>query len=564
MGKVRVKRVFGLALALAVIAPVGLIDPVSAARGDKEDVGGTGNDVNPQPASKIKAGGTLRYVQVTLCPQFNTNTAGGNALDCSTPLGAVLPTFIYFDGSGQLKFNKDYVSDVKVSRVKGKQTVTYTMNPLAKWSDGKPVGLDDFVGMWRSQNGSDPAYKPISKVGYEKIESIVKGKNANEIVVTYSETYPDWQPLFGLLKPASLTKDAATFNSGWPNGPSVSAGPFMFDSIDTVTKTVTLKRNPKWWGDKPYLNTIVFKHLPQAAQIDALLNGEIDNMDVSIDANAVARARADKGKKVKLAFAKTPTHEHLTFGPPTAVTSDVAVRRAIMMSINRQTIAEAIQGPIIGKKNAKPNNNHFFLEGLYCNQDNTGIYGKHNIKLASQTLERAGWTLGADGIRSKGGVRLSVKLKYPSGNDARRDAVLLSAAMAKEAGIELVPTLVPSAEYFVSHVTQPPNFELAIFAWVGTSFPISSAGNVYKRGSLQNFSNIGSAEIDALITKANSVLNLNLRCKAANDADKKLYELGHSITLYQRPGAIARNSKLANFGAFGYTSIDWTKVGFTK
>jgi len=99
---------------------------------------------------------------------------------------------------------------------------------------------------------------------------------------------------------------------------------------------------------------------------------------------------------------------------------------------------------------------------------------------------------------------------------------------------------------------------------VGTSFPISASGNVYRSDSLQNFSRIGSQEIDNLILRANSVLNLGLRCKLANEADKKLYELGHSITLYQRPGAIARNVKLANFGAFGYTSIDWTKVGFTK
>lgn len=562
MIKTKWRRAIAVAVALAVTAPLGAVDSVNAARGDSLDASGTGNSINPAPASQIKQGGTMRYVQVTLCPQFNTNTAGGNALDCSTPLGPLLPTYIYFDGNGQLKVNKDYASSVTVSKVNGKQTVTYVLNPNAKWSDGKTIGLADFVGMWQAH--INPAFPVISRVGYEKIESIKKGKTANEVVVTYKETYPDWQPLFGLLKPASLTADVTTFTNAWKNGPTVTAGPFLWDGIDATAKTITLKRNPKWWGDKPYLDRIVFKHLPQAAQIDALLNGEIDNMDVSIDVNAVARVRADKGAKVKLNFAKAPIHEHLTFGPPTAVTSDVNVRRAIMLSINRQQIAEAIQGPIIGKKNAKANNNHFFLEGLYCNQDNTGNLGKHNIAEARKILDRAGWTVGADGIRSKGGVRLSVSLKYPSGNDARRDAVLLSTAMAKEAGIELVPTLVPSAEYFVSHVTQPPNFELAIFAWVGTNFPISSAGNVYKLGSQQNFSNIGSAEIDRLISRANSVLNLTLRCKLANDADKLVYQLGHSITLYQRPAAIAVNKNLVNFGAFGYTSVDWTKVGFRK
>ncbi|MFM8777095.1 MAG: hypothetical protein ACKOEH_09500, partial [Actinomycetota bacterium] len=105
------------------------------------------------------------------------------------------------------------------------------------------------------------------------------------------------------------------------------------------------------------------------------------------------------------------------------------------------------------------------------------------------------------------GTRLSVKLIYPSGNDNRRDTVLLASAMAKEAGIELVPTLIPSADYFSKHVLVS-NFEMAIFAWVGTNFPIASAPNIYKVGSAQNFGRIGNSTIDDLFSKANKILDL--------------------------------------------------------
>ncbi|MFZ9370101.1 MAG: ABC transporter family substrate-binding protein, partial [Ilumatobacteraceae bacterium] len=455
-----------------------------------------------------------------ICPNFNTSAIEGNLLNCSQVMNTMLPSYIYFDKNAVLQIDKNYALDIKASRVNGKQTVTYTLNPKAKWSDGKTIGLADFVGMWNAQKKSGQGFNITSSAGYEKIESVKKGKADNEIVVTFSETYPDWQPLFSALKPASLTASPDAFNTSWKAAPLVTAGPFKFKELDKVTRTITVVRDPKWWGDKPVLDSIIFKALPQAAQIDALLNGEIDYMDVGNDTNALKRAR--ENSKISVRVAKAPTHEHFTFGPVTAATKEVAVRQAIMLSIDRQQIATAIQGIVDPK--VKPNNNHVFLDGTACNQDNTGNLGKRDLAAAAKLLDGAGWVKGADGIRTKGGTRLSVKLIYPSGNDNRRDTVLLASAMAKEAGIELVPTLIPTADYFGKYVLVS-NFEMAIFAWVGTNFPIASSPNLYKVGGAQNFGKIGSAEIDALFAKANNILDLKKRCELANQADKEVYKL---------------------------------------
>ena len=560
------RRVLAALSAIALVAPLSFANPVSARDGDtsRDDVGGTSNDVNPQPASKIKQGGTMNYVQVSLCPQFNGNAAGGNLADCSTAMGPLLPYYTYFDGNGNVQVNKDYASSIKVSKVNGKQTVTYALNPKAVWSDGKSVTADDFISMWKALNGTNKAFAVISTTGYDKMESVVQGKTKFDVIVTFKETYADWQPLFGSLKPASLTATPDAFNNSWKLAPSPTSGPFIWDGVDNTAKTITVKRNPKWWGEKPYLDKIVFKQVPQAAQIDALLNGEIDYMDVSIDANAVKRVKADKGKKVRLDTNVSATFEHLTFGPFNSVTGDVAVRQALALALDREQIAVAIQSPIVGKKNVAVLNNRIFMKGLYCNQDNSGSFGKRDLKAARALLDKAGWTVGSDGIRSKNGVRLTMTAKYPSGNDARRDIILLATAMAKEAGIELVPTLIPSADYFVKHITQPANFELAVFAWVGTAYPIASSPNLYKTGSAQNFPKISSELVDSLGVRANQILALPKRCELMNQMDKELWKIMPSIPLYQRPNAVAVNTKLANFGAFGYTSLDWAKVGFEK
>ena len=553
MNKKIIKRVIAMAIAGAVVAPFGMTTQAGAAKD------GGSRQINEVPVANLKQGGVFRFVQVDICPNFNTSAIEGNLLNCSQVMGTMLPSFIYFDKNAVLQIDKNYALDIKASRVGGKQTVTYLLNPKAKWSDGKTIGLADFVSMWNVQKKAGQGFNITSSAGYEKIESVKKGKTANEIVVTFSETYPDWQPLFSALKPASLTASPDAFNTSWKAAPLVTAGPFKFKALDKVTRTIIVERDPKWWGDKPVLDTIIFKALPQAAQIDALLNGEIDYMDVGNDTNALKRAR--ENSKISVRVAKAPTHEHFTFGPVTPVTQDVAVRQAIMLSIDRQQIATAIQGIVDPK--VKPNNNHVFLDGTSCNQDNTGNLGKRDLTAAAKLLDGAGWAKGSDGIRAKGGTRLSVKLIYPSGNDNRRDTVLLATAMAKEAGIELVPTLIPTADYFGKYVLVS-NFEMAIFAWVGTNFPIASSPNLYKNGGAQNFGRISSAEIDTLFAKANNILDLKKRCELANEADKKVYQLVHSITLFQRNNVVGVPKNVANFGAFGFTSLDWTKVGFTK
>jgi len=551
-----VKRVIALALVGAVVAPFGMTTQVGAAKA-KDD----GNrQINEQPVANLKQGGVFRYVQVDICPNFNTGALEGNLLNCSQVMDTMLPRFIYFDKNTQIQVDKNYAQDVKASRVDGKQTVTYTLNPKAKWSNGKTIGLADFVGMWNAQKKVGQGYNITSSVGYEKIESVKKGKTDNEIVVTFSETYPDWQPLFGALKPASLTATPDAFNTSWKAAPLVTAGPFKFKALDKVTRTITVERDKKWWGDKPVLDTIIFKALPQVAQIDALLNGEIDYMDVGNDTNALKRAR--ENSKLRVDLAKAPQHEHFTFGLLRSATNEVAVRQAIMLSIDRQTIATAIQGIVDPK--VKPNNNHVFLGGVACNQDNTGNLGKRDLVAAARLLDGAGWVKGSDGIRAKGGVRLSVKLSYPSGNDNRRDTVLLATAMAKEAGIELVPTLIPTAQYFTLANITGGQYDMALFAWQGNNFPISSSGNIVKVGSAQNHGNIGNATIDGLFAKANNVLDPKKRCELANQADKEVYKLVHSITLFQRNNVVGVPKNVANFGAFGFTSLDWTKVGFTK
>ena len=101
MDKKIVKRVLALAIAGAVVAPFGLTTQASAAKD------GGSRQINEVPVANLKQGGTFRFVQVDICPNFNTSAIEGNLLNCSQVMDTMLPSFIFFDKNAVLQVNNN-------------------------------------------------------------------------------------------------------------------------------------------------------------------------------------------------------------------------------------------------------------------------------------------------------------------------------------------------------------------------------------------------------------------------------------------------------------------------
>lgn len=548
MNKRTIRR-FAIVAAITLLPVVGTNATVHAKTGD-------GPDINVQPVGNLKKGGTFVWAINNIPDNFNSSTVDGNTADTSYIMSATLPGFFSVDAAGALVVNKDYATTVTLTSKKP-QVVTYTINPKAVWSNGKPVSLADFVGHWKANNGSNTAYETVSTTGYEDIASVKKGTATNSVVVTFKKVYADWQGLFGGLLPASLTASPAVFNTSWKDAPTLSAGPFKYVSTDTTAQTVTIAPNPKWWGVKPVLAKIVFRAIPPATQLDALANGEVDYIDIGPDANAFKRAGGLPDVKVHVS--KAPNYRHLTFGSKTSISQDVSVRQAIMMGIDRSTIARALIGPI--DPTITSLDNHIFVKGLSCYQDNSGIFGKQNLQKADALLDAAGWK--GNPRKNAVGTPLTISITIPSGVPTSASEAQLMQAMLKPLGVPLEIKTVPRADFFSKYIT-PGDFEMTVFSWIGTIFPISSSAGIMTTTGEQNFGKIGSAEIDALYVKANQELDPVKRCVMANKIDKLVWAIGHSMITYQRPNVTATDKKLANMGSFGFTDRDYTKIGFMK
>lgn len=576
--KKTLKAVFAAISALSLAITALLSVPAANAAG--------ATSINAQPVSKLKQGGTLTLPILYPPIQYNISHPDGNDADVSGMMGMTLPSLIFFDSNGKLQIDKNYVSAFEQTKA-SPQTLRIVLNPKAIWSNGKKITLADFVGHWKAMNGKDEAYQVVSTQGYEDIKSVKAGANANEIIVTMSKAYPDWQSLFSGLLPTSLTKDAATFNDAWRTKPALGSGPFIFESANADQTTVVWVRNPKWWGAKPLLDKVIYRAIPPSAQYAALANNEIQYMDLATDANSLKLARANS----KLQVHDVPgvgTWEHIDINSKNPILADVNVRRALMVALNRQVIAEANTGLFV--KNPVVKNNRTFYEGQACHVDASGKYGKKNTALADELLDKAGWKAAttatekdSNGNNKVVGMRyyagpakaglvanqpMTIKFTYPTNYPNRANIATLTQAMLRAApiGIDLQLREVPRADYFSKYVdVELLDFELVTFAWTGSSFPIGGSMNLYAKDSNQNYAKDSvTPEMDALIKKASSELDPVKRCALANQVEKALWNNGYNIPLYMWPGTSATTKKLANFGSFGPTSLDWTKVGFMK
>jgi peptide/nickel transport system substrate-binding protein len=521
------------------------------------------NDVNPTARASVADGGTLRWPLDGMPANFNYNELDGTDNNNFVVISGLLPVPFDYKADSTPVLKKEYVESADVTSTNPKQVVTYKLNPKAKWSTGRPVTWADYEAQWKALKGTNKDFKVASTTGYEAIESVARGKDDYEVVVTYSQHYADWKAVFSPLYPASTNSDPKVFNQGWTNKPIASAGPFKLENVDLTAKTVTVVRDDSWWGNRAKLDRIVYRVIELDAQIDSLANGELDFIDIGADVNKLQRAKGTAGVQVRKAAG--PNFRHYDFNGNSEVFKDVKVRKAIALGINRETITKALLGPL-GFDTA-PLNNHIFMLNQKGYRNNAGEMATSDTAKAKALLDETGWKAGPNGSRSKDGKPLEFRWVIPSAVAPAKQEAELVQGMLATIGVKVNIDVVPSDPFFEQYVT-PGNFDVVAFSWIGTPYPVSSAKSIYgsPKGDdiQQNYGRIADPAIDKLFEQATSELDPNKAIDLANQIDKLVWDEVHSLTSYQRPDIVAAKSTLANYGALGFANVIYEDVGFKK
>lgn len=445
-GTVRKRR------SLALLTTGVLTIPVLAGctSGGEETSRGVPQDIAPTARQAVADGSTVNWAVDALPATFNAFQADADSATTRIT-GALLPTLFPMDRSGQPKLNPDYLESAKIIEREPKQVVLYKLNQQAVWSDGREIGAPDFVAQWRALRGKDSAFWTARNSGYERIEKIERGADDLQVRVTFSKPYADWRSLFSPLYPKEITGSPDAFNDGARTTLKNTAGPFVLRGVSKSEGTVTLARNPRWWGDKAKLDTLVFRAVAAGDRTEALADGTVDVADIdAATADRIALARRDRGsngqppahgpgsattpaaalrswalahgsdeeaaeiaqaareKNRKAVVAYTaeqkalrdfavrkslePAYTQLALNGESGPLADDRVRRAVARALDREELARTVLGPL--GLPAKPLGSHLALAGQPGYKDGSGALGEQNTKEAQALLADAGWTRG--------------------------------------------------------------------------------------------------------------------------------------------------------------------------
>jgi peptide/nickel transport system substrate-binding protein len=549
-----------VAFALTLTACGGPAKNDTGLKGSEGPVGQA--DINPQDASKVKDGGEFRWPVDQLPDNWNNYQLDGTNADGDRMLRTMMPSLFKQNADATIVVNKDYLEDAKLVS-KDPQVLEFKINPKAKWSDGTAISWQDFEAMWKALNGTDKAYEVSTTTGYEDIEKVEKGATDQDVKVTFKKKFGEWLGMFSPLYPKSMFASAEEFNKGWADAPKVTAGPFKIGTIDRTGKLVTVVRDDAWWGEKPKLDKITFRQVDRPALADALANGQIDFFDIGSSVENFQRAKGIQGVTIRQAV--TPDYSHITFnGADSSILKDAKVRVALMRGIDTKAISKALLGQML-KGDAQVTGNHFFLLGTKEYKDNSSI-ASFDKEAAKKQLDELGWKLEGE-TRKKDGKELVVRYVIPTPNPVSDSISKLVQGQLKEVGVKIDIQAVPTTDFFKQYINVG-NFDMTSFRWLSSATPISDSKGIYfldPTSTNQNYGRIGSEEVNKLLEQANGELDDAKRAELANEADKKIWELGHQLPLYQLPGAVAVKSNVANFGAVAFANrpYDYIHMGFT-
>jgi len=345
----------------------------------------------------------------------------------------------------------------------GMTTLTFKLNPAAKWSDGTPVTADDVAYTWASHlkyetntgTGNKDYIDTITAVDPQTVAIKAKlgadGKAVNPLIVNaYVSTNYIIQKAWTQALEARTGSDATKFKADIAED-VVYSGPYHKFFADD-SKVVYVRDDNYWgqdasmWGKLPvpkYLSHTIFKD--NAAGTTALQAGEVD---VSQQFNSnVQDLWLKDGLPISTYLPEAPYGIGASL--PTAFFNlkspgldQVAVRKAIAMAVDYDTIIANAMTNQSATFNQAPRSLMNPTDGEQAMYDHAAVadlqWAGKDIEGAKKLLEAAGIKdTNGDGWREYKGKKLTYIATCPNGWSDWQAAIEIVAAAGKEIGIDI-------------------------------------------------------------------------------------------------------------------------------
>ena len=307
-----------------------------------------------------------------------------------------------------------------------------TLRTDARFSDNTPLTAEDVAFTFSA------AAKAGGRADLSALAS-ARAVDGNTVELTLKApriTFIDQLMTLGIVPHAERDNG---YDDGYGRQP-LGSGPYRLVEWQEGEQLI-VERNPYFYGPAPIFERLVFLFTDVAATLSAAHAGQVDLAAIppALAENIPGPMRRVIMESVDnrgILFPMQPDEgQHATNGAPMGndVTSDLAIRQAINLALDRETLVDvALNG--FGRPAFGP------ADGLPWSHGDEQL-ATPNLARANALLDEAGWKRKQDdGLRYKNGQPARFRLTYPSSDTTRQQLAQVSAEMVRPLGIEMQPT----------------------------------------------------------------------------------------------------------------------------
>lgn len=439
-------------------------------------------------------------------------------------------------------------------------TLRFHLRKNARWQDGQPVTAGDVVFSFEAF--SDSAIDSPAR-SYLEGRLTASAEDSSTVLLKFSHAYAEqlYDATYHVrIIPAHIWRWVV--HDGW--GPDsavahmVGSGPYRVQSWDRG-QSLTLTADTTN-GRRTGIRTVIWRFTsdPDAA-LNLVLSHEADLMESIGAPERVARVEADTALRTSrypsaaygfLGYGLAAAKRH----GATAPLADRAVRRALGMAIDRQSIATGVFGN--GAK-APPGP----MSQLLWVWDDGVATLPYDTTAAAKAFDAAGWARGKDGMRVKSGARLGFDVLVPATSGSRKRIAETLQEQWRLAGVTVTVTAVDFPVFQQRLGTG--KFESYIGAWLDEPSPRGLADQWTAAGiGVLNYGGYSNPVFDRLFNTAAAAADVPTARAAWRVAFDTLNADAPALFLYAPVNVAAVSRRIDGFEVDPYSWLSglpgWT------
>ena len=310
-------------------------------------------------------------------------------------------------------------------------TVTFKLRKDVKWHDGTPFTAKDVKFTYDMIVNPDVPVR--GRVGWDQIDQVnlPDDYTISFHFKTIDAAFLDRVAIVTMLPQAVLSKVAPKdlTKDPWFKSNKPGLGPFTFVEWKPGNY-ITVQRNPNYFvKDQPYLDKVNIKIITDANTLTNQLDtGEVDIRFRMLSDQVPA---VQKISNVQITSTNSTTPWLIWVNNKDPRLAEKNVRLALNYGFDRKALTGTVlRGLLQPAYDVIPPSSWGYDDASVLKYD-------YNVAKAKQLLDDAGWKPGADGIREKGGQKLSFDLLNIAGEQERVTVLSFIQQQWKDIGVNM-------------------------------------------------------------------------------------------------------------------------------